>query len=60
LNFVTTSEDTTASYERADNLFEFVSFLQRREGVRLEIKASPALETRRARVRMAALERYLL
>lgn len=27
---------------RADNLFEIVSFLQRREGVRFEVKASRA------------------
>ncbi len=29
-----------AGNPRADNLFEIVSFLQRREGVRLEVKAS--------------------
>lgn len=31
-----------AGNPRADNLFEIVSFLQRREGVRFEIKASRA------------------
>src|SRR6202166_653714 len=30
-----------AGNPRADNLFEIVSFLQRREGVRFEVKASP-------------------
>lgn len=31
-----------AGNPRADNLFEIVSFLQRREGVRFEVKASRA------------------
>ena len=31
-----------AGNPRADNLFEIVSFLQRREGVRFEVKASHA------------------
>jgi len=31
-----------AGNPRADNLFEIVSFLQRREGLRFEVKASRA------------------
>ena len=37
-----------AGNPRADNLFEIVSFLQRREGVRFEIKAARAASRRRA------------